>query len=93
MAVLTPASAFVPLFAKTGKFVFAPSTRSQNYRSNGQADRTALTMAFDGTAQTSNMFEGPGPLVKERDACGVGFIVNTKSGGTWIPMVIPSFCL
>merc|ERR1719401_1852391 len=26
------------------------------------------------------MFEGPRPLVKERDACGVGFIANTKSG-------------
>lgn len=30
--------------------------------------------------ETSNMFEGPAPLVKERDACGVGFIANTKSG-------------
>jgi glutamate synthase domain-containing protein 1 len=27
------------------------------------------------------MFEGPAPLVKERDACGVGFIANTQSGG------------
>ena len=31
--------------------------------------------------ETQNMFEGPAPLVKERDACGVGFIANTKSGG------------
>ena len=31
--------------------------------------------------ETKNMFEGPAPLVKERDACGVGFIANTKSGG------------
>mmetsp|Transcript_49724 Transcript_49724/g.105715 ORF Transcript_49724/g.105715 Transcript_49724/m.105715 type:complete len:1674 (-) Transcript_49724:475-5496(-) len=30
--------------------------------------------------ETPNMFEGPAPLVKERDACGVGFIANTKSG-------------
>eukprot|EP00804_Cyclotella_cryptica_P030228 CCRYP_017107-RB/>CCRYP_017107-RB protein AED:0.04 eAED:0.04 QI:372/1/1/1/1/1/3/87/1683 len=29
----------------------------------------------------SNMFEGPAPLVRERDACGVGFIANTKEGG------------
>ena len=27
------------------------------------------------------MFEGPTPLVKERDACGVGFIANTSEGG------------
>ena len=26
------------------------------------------------------MFDGPMPLVKERDACGVGFIANTHSG-------------
>ena len=32
--------------------------------------------------QSSNMFEGPTPLVKERDACGVGFIANTSEGGT-----------
>lgn len=42
----------------------------------------ALNMAFklkDG--ETSNMFDGPAPLTKERDACGVGFIANTKEGG------------
>jgi len=27
------------------------------------------------------MFDGPRALVKERDACGVGFIANTQSGG------------
>ena len=32
--------------------------------------------------ESSNMFEGPTPLVKERDACGVGFIANTSEGGT-----------
>lgn len=42
---------------------------------------TPLQMAFDKT-EPSNMFEGPLPLVKERDACGVGFIANTKAGGT-----------
>ncbi len=41
-----------------------------------------LQMAFDlKDGQVSNMFEGPAPLVKERDACGVGFIANTNSGG------------
>ena len=33
--------------------------------------------------QVSNMFEGPTPLVKERDACGVGFIANTSTGGKY----------
>lgn len=37
-------------------------------------------MAFDDT-KASNMFDGPMALTKERDACGVGFIANTKSGG------------
>ena len=88
MAVLTPTSAFVPFLAKTGKKVLAPSTWSHSQWPNEQGARTTLTMAFDGTTQTSNMFEGPGPLVKERDACGVGFIVYTKSGGSWNRSII-----
>lgn len=39
-----------------------------------------LQMAFP-TDQASNMFDGPLALTKERDACGVGFIANTQSGG------------
>jgi hypothetical protein len=31
----------------------------------------------------SNIFDGPMALTKERDACGVGFIANTQSGGTY----------
>jgi glutamate synthase (ferredoxin) len=42
--------------------------------------RSFLKMAFDSCSKPSNMFEGPAPLVKERDACGVGFIANTQSG-------------
>ena len=42
---------------------------------------TRLSMAFDTKGESSNMFEGPMALVKERDACGVGFIANTQSGG------------
>jgi glutamate synthase (ferredoxin) len=42
--------------------------------------RSFLKMAFD-SSKPSNMFEGPAPLLKERDACGVGFIANTQSGG------------
>jgi len=38
-----------------------------------------LGMAFPAD-KPSNMFDGPAPLVKERDACGVGFIANTQSG-------------
>lgn len=42
---------------------------------------TELQMAFNlKEGEVSNMFEGPAPLVKERDACGVGFIANTSSG-------------
>lgn len=77
MAVLTPAAAFAPRSVSTA-FVTAPSSVS----------RTELSMAFEGTQQTSNMFEGPGPLVRERDACGVGFIANTKSGGTFISLLL-----
>lgn len=41
----------------------------------------SLNMAFDfEDGRKSNMFEGPTPLVGERDACGVGFIANTQSG-------------
>lgn len=55
--------------------------RHQVYLRNNNAI-TALQMAFElKEGQVSNMFEGPTPLVKERDACGVGFIANTKSGG------------
>ena len=43
---------------------------------------TALCMAFQiKEGEKSNMFDGPMSLVKERDACGVGFICNGKSGG------------
>ena len=37
-------------------------------------------MAFD-SKEESNMLDGPKALVQERDACGVGFIANTQSGG------------
>ena len=43
---------------------------------------TQLNMAFTGNEKDSNIFDGPMALTKERDACGVGFIANTKSGGT-----------
>ena len=50
---------------------------------------TELRMAFDlEDGQVSNMFEGPSPLVKERDACGVGFIANTQSGGKIVKLTL-----
>jgi hypothetical protein len=52
---------------------------SSSYDNRGS--KTQLDMAFV-TDQPSNMFEGPLSLTRERDACGVGFIVNTRSGGT-----------
>lgn len=45
---------------------------------------TALNAFQLKEGETQNMFEGPAPIVKERDACGVGFIANTKSGGEYI---------
>lgn len=38
-------------------------------------------MAFQNSEEDSNIFDGPLALTKERDACGVGFIANTQSGG------------
>jgi hypothetical protein len=42
---------------------------------------THLFMAFDSTIEGSSIFDGHMALTKERDACGVGFIANTQSGG------------
>ena len=38
----------------------------------------------------SNIFDGPMALTKGRDACGVGFIANTQSGGTSSLFVTPA---
>jgi len=71
-------------------------SNEQSYAASARSKAmTELQMAFDlKEGQVSNMFEGPSPLVRERDACGVGFIVNTSSGGKtmqlWIgcPIII-----
>ena len=73
--MLPVVAAFV-LPANQNSLLSSPLLKQNN---NGVA--TSLHMAFD-KSQPSNMFEGPLPLVKERDACGVGFIANTKTGGT-----------
>jgi glutamate synthase (ferredoxin) len=54
------------------------SSRTSWASSNEQCSPTQL-MAFP-SDKPSNMFDGPLALVKERDACGVGFVANTKSG-------------
>ena len=55
---------------------------AEDERPPSPVSSSALSMAFDlKDGQTSNMFDGPLPLLKERDACGVGFIANTQSGG------------
>lgn len=58
----------------------------------------ALQMAFQTAPEDSNIFDGPMALTRERDACGVGFIANTQSGGKWLPaggnvdqVFVPSF--
>jgi len=62
------------------KFVRGPFVGDE--RSLSPVSSSALSMAFDlSDSQMSNMFDGPLPLTKERDACGVGFIANTQSGG------------
>lgn len=51
-------------------------------RNSAAMERVTSLQAFKlKEGETKNMFEGPTPLVKERDACGVGFIANTQSGG------------
>jgi hypothetical protein len=52
-------------------------------RRNNSGRGVDLAMAFQNSEQDdSNIFDGPMALTKERDACGVGFIANTQSGGT-----------
>jgi glutamate synthase (ferredoxin) len=47
-----------------------------------------LQMAFElKEGETTNMFDGPLPITQERDACGVGFISNTQSGGKMTTVV------
>ena len=59
----------------TGDFSGASWSNEEQYGCS-----TRLQMAFK-TDEPTNMFDGPLALTKERDACGVGFIANTKSGG------------
>ena len=61
------------------------SPNQKLFGSSLSSSTTRLSMAFQmEEGKTSNMFDGPLALTKERDACGVGFIANTKSGGAFI---------
>jgi glutamate synthase (ferredoxin) len=84
------ASAFVPgsmmstqkLALRTTDFVGKQETSSRtttSWSSSTEQCSSTQLMAFP-TDKPSNMFDGPLALVKERDACGVGFVANTKSG-------------
>ena len=64
------------LVAALPTYAFLPSS----LKPHANTLNTKLQMAFT-TEKPSNMFDGPRALVKERDACGVGFIANTQSGG------------
>mmetsp|Transcript_6974 Transcript_6974/g.9996 ORF Transcript_6974/g.9996 Transcript_6974/m.9996 type:complete len:1695 (+) Transcript_6974:145-5229(+) len=87
VAVLTPINAFVPISTQSGQTVSKKTfitdknqkMLQESWSSTGYSFDTSLKMAFK-SDQPSNMFDGPTPLVKERDACGVGFIANTISG-------------
>ena len=60
---------------------FQAPISAQDASKNRLFGSTNLNMAFKlEEGQESNMFDGPMALTKERDACGVGFIANTKAG-------------
>jgi hypothetical protein len=90
------AMAFVQpsLRSKTTAFstsTFDPKSRFSDADEKMNKALTELKMAFDlKDGQVSNMFEGPAPLVKERDACGVGFVSNTINGGK-APVIVHCF--
>ena len=82
--LLWTVSAFLP-----GNVV-TPTLSSWKNQKNEIAFTTTTTATTTTTTQTqmvfdnqhaTNMFDGPLPLVQERDACGVGFITNTKVEG------------
>ena len=91
VAAITPmaALAFLPPTAlRSSSSSSSPSSIGTNNildrfeNVNENRAMTELKMAFNlKEGETSNMFDGPTPLTKERDACGVGFIANTKTGG------------
>jgi len=79
--LLAAAAPLVSAFAGFGNNGASRSSLSPWSTQSKDSSSSKLSMAFElKEGQSSNMFDGPAPLVKERDACGVGFIANTKSG-------------
>lgn len=66
-------------FLRPQESTYTTATTSWSSSDKDQACSSTQLMAFP-TDKPSNMFDGPLALVKERDACGVGFVANTKSG-------------
>jgi hypothetical protein len=68
---------FIPLFS-----LHRATKGSAWSRKVSPMSPTNLNMAFRlESGKESNMFDGPMSIVKERDACGVGFIFNGNKGG------------
>ena len=93
LGLSAPALAYAfmqPQSLKTSSIVQTSSSRRGPQFINTELSRwsqdpcpsTQLNMAFTEPERGSNMFDGPLALTKERDACGVGFVANTKLGGT-----------
>ena len=75
------ALAFQAFHAKRHQHHVASSSVASSSTSSATTTTSALAAFRLKDGETQNMFEGPLPLVKERDACGVGFIANVNSGG------------
>ena len=76
-----PQAAMMAVIAASAASAFQTHVSSRHAVKVDHSATTALKAFQLKEGETKNMFEGPRPLVKERDACGVGFIANTQSGG------------
>jgi len=81
---ITQSTMIAAITASTSVLAFQTSINTSPRLVQQQPSTTTLNAFQLKDDETQNMFEGPAPLVKERDACGVGFIANTKSGGEFI---------
>jgi glutamate synthase (ferredoxin) len=72
-------AAMMAVIAAASTSAFQTHIAGRHAKVGGSAT-TALEAFQLKDGEVANMFEGPRPLVKERDACGVGFIANTQSG-------------
>ena len=81
---ITQSTMIAAITASTASVLAFQTSINTSPRVVQQPSTTTLNAFQLKDGETQNMFEGPAPLVKERDACGVGFIANTKSGGEFI---------